>query len=735
MNIKQIIYTKKGFKMKKISISLSIISLSAFIFSLFFIPKELNFRLFKLENDIKDDTCALPSSHQEIDTVISEAYSSISFTNFTTDNLSTSETYTTLGTITRINKRTYNNYLNIYIQRINPSSRKKSGLLIYDYKNEEGLDLKVGNVISVTGNITFYKGEVELTNASISLLSETNTYGNPEPEEIDNNNFSIFEMYDLSTLVKISDVNIISTGQTVSYDNSSSYINVNKNNQSVGLMIDTKNSTSTNEIVNYLNGFANTDKTFDIIGNLKFANGEYKISIGELENIQMNDNKKENITFELFNFNDLHGTIEDSETTAGIERISTYIKNVKANNPNTIVLSSGDMYQGGGVSNITKGLLVTDWMNDLGFSSFTIGNHEFDWGVSTLLNNIERASFPFLGINVYSRSTSTKVDWLESSLTVIKDGIKFGIIGSIGDCYNSILNSRVKDYYFVVGKELTNLVKNEALRLKNEENCDYIIYSTHADYSEYDVTLSKNYVDLVFEGHSHQNYVKTDENDILHLQTNGYDKQISNVSLSYSPTTDTFTTTKYENISTSELLSNEKDASTTNIFLSYKETTDKLYEVIGTNKEKRTSSFLCQLVADQYLKHGLNKWKNSYDIFLAGGYLAARSPYNLEAGDVTLNDLYALFPFDNDIVLCSISGSKLKSRFLTSVTNYYVSLSTYGELNKDSVIDSETYYIITDSYSSEYSYNGLTYIDTYSLSGYYARDALYDYIKLGGLAN
>ncbi|MGM9873924.1 MAG: bifunctional metallophosphatase/5'-nucleotidase [Bacilli bacterium] len=719
--------------MKKINISIMAMSILALITSLFLFPKNLSFKSIANGTNIEEDTCALPINHKEIDTCIKEAYDSISFTNFTTDNLSTSETYTTLGTITRINKRTYNNYLNIYIQRINPSNRVKSGILIYDYHNDEGLSLNVGNVISVTGNITFYKGEVEITNSSISLLSETNTYGNPTAEEIDNHSFSSFSMYDLSTLVKISDVNILSTGSSVSNDNSSSYMTINKNNESVGIMIDTKNTTTTNEIVEYLNSYSSTDTTFNIVGNLKYASSEYKLSIGSIDDITMNEKQNENKTFEIFNFNDLHGTIEDSDSTAGIERISTYIKNVKSTNENTIVLSTGDMYQGGGVSNITKGLLVTDWMNELEFTSLTIGNHEFDWGVDAIYENINQADFPFLGINVYSRDTSSKVDWLDSSTTIIKDGIKFGIIGSIGDCYNSILNSRVKDYYFVVGDELTTLVKNEATRLRNEENCQFIIYGTHADYSEYDVSLSDGYVDLVFEGHSHQNYVNTDANNVIHLQTGGYDKQISNVSLSYSSSSNSFTFTKYENIATSELLTYEKDTATTNIFVSYKDITDQLYEVIGTNSTLRNSTFLCQLVASLYLEKGLEKWNDNYDIFLAGGYLAARSPYNLEAGDVTLNDLYALFPFDNDIVLCSISGSKLKSRFLTSVSNYYVSLSDYGNLNKDSVSDSETYYIITDTYSSEYTYNGLTYIDTYSLSGYYARDALYDYIRSGGL--
>ena len=89
----------------------------------------------------------------------------------------------------------------------------------------------------------------------------------------------------------------------------------------------------------------------------------------------------------------------------------------------------------------------------------TVGNHEFDWGTSYIKTNAGLANFPYLGINVYSNTTNQRVDYLDPSVIINKNGAKIGIIGAIGDCYSSISASMVQDVYFKVGDDLTNLVK------------------------------------------------------------------------------------------------------------------------------------------------------------------------------------------------------------------------------------------------------------------------------------
>ena len=101
----------------------------------------------------------------------------------------------------------------------------------------------------------------------------------------------------------------------------------------------------------------------------------------------------------------------------------------------------------------------------------------------------------------------------------------------------------------------------------------------------------------------------------------------------------------------------------------------------------------------------------------------------MQKGDIYYSDVYSLFTFNNDIVLCSISGSDLLSKFINSSnSDYYISAG----VNASSIDQNKTYYIVVDTYTSTYRYNNLT--EVARVSEIYARDLLAEYIKAGGLA-
>ena len=165
----------------------------------------------------------------------------------------------------------------------------------------------------------------------------------------------------------------------------------------------------------------------------------------------------------------------------------------------------------------------------MNFASMTVGNHEYDWKDGAIKNNAALADFPILGINVLNRSDDQRVDYLEPSTTFTRGGAKIGVIGAIGNCYSSISGGNVRDIYFAQSSQLTSLVKNESTRLRNEENCDFIIYSIHGDTRDdyYDTDLSVNgYIDLVLEGHSHQDYCYQDDGGVYHVQGKASNMQV-----------------------------------------------------------------------------------------------------------------------------------------------------------------------------------------------------------------
>jgi 5'-nucleotidase len=101
------------------------------------------------------------------------------------------------------------------------------------------------------------------------------------------------------------------------------------------------------------------------------------------------------VNVQLLAINDFHGNLLPPSgssgligTTAagGVEYLATHIDNLRATNPNTLVLSAGDLI---GASPLLSALFhdepTIEAMNLIGLDYNAVGNHEFDEGVNELL--------------------------------------------------------------------------------------------------------------------------------------------------------------------------------------------------------------------------------------------------------------------------------------------------------------------------------------------------------------
>lgn len=474
----------------------------------------------------------------------------------------------------------------------------------------------------------------------------------------------------------------------------------------------------------------------------------------ECEHIDVNDDGKcdscktdVTVTLDVYAINDLHGKIDDTSANEGVDELTTYLKNCRASDECSIVLSSGDMWQGTSESNLTYGKLVTEWMNEIGISSMTLGNHEFDWGTERIADNAKIASFPFLAINVFDRQTNERAEYCAPSVMVRCGELNVGIIGAIGDCYSSISPDKVEDVYFKTGNALTELVKAESESLR-ANGADVIVYSLHDGHSRttneaasvtgneiasyYDVQLSRDgFVDVVFEGHTHRKYILKDTYGVYHLQGGGDNDGISHFELEINKVNGKDKVTCAEFVPVSRYDSLNDDPYVDVLLEKYKDDISLGTLSIGTNKKFRSGDEMRKIVAEMYYQKGLQVWGSRYDVVLGGGFISVRSPGNLPQGEITYSQIQTLFPFDNPLMLCSIKGSDLKSKFIeTSNSNYFVS---YSDGLLSSLDPDETYYVVVDTYTSTYAPNRLTEIEMYN-PNIFARDLVADYIAAGGLA-
>lgn len=372
-----------------------------------------------------------------------------------------------------------------------------------------------------------------------------------------------------------------------------------------------------------------------------------------------------NILVDIFGINDFHGAIVNQETSDGLElgfsKIGAYLKAKEAENPyGTIITSSGDMWQGSADSNLTKGALVTELMNYIGFDAMALGNHEFDWTDEAIFANKELASFPFLGANIMEKATNTLSDLADAYTLVDLGAIQVGIIGTIGSSLeSSILTSAVADYSFEPESQYVIAARNEL----EQQGADVFVLLTHDSWVTLDSEAraiinegNEPYVDAVFCGHQHAGDRHL-ENGVPVLQTTGMGHELMHVRLAVNPETFETSVVDYNRINATTINAYNPDA-----------TLDQVYDYYYVNfikdiKEEVLGSLKSEMAEDTLGVHttkAMYKYAQTVEpevalaVHNSGG---VRAP--LPKGTITYGDVYKSLPFDNYTAIVTIEGNDL----------------------------------------------------------------------------
>ena len=190
----------------------------------------------------------------------------------------------------------------------------------------------------------------------------------------------------------------------------------------------------------------------------------------------------------------------------GLVRIASMVNQCRKENPNLLLLDAGDMFQGTPYFNYFKGNLIVKVMSKMGYDAGTIGNHEFDNGMSDILSAIKIANFPLISSN-YNFTDTILDGYVKSQLILEKGGIKVGIYG-LGielDGLVGKLNYGKTRY----NDPLATALQMESV-LKNDHKCDLVICLSHLGLSYENSKISDKtlapqtkYTDLIVGGHTH----------------------------------------------------------------------------------------------------------------------------------------------------------------------------------------------------------------------------------------
>ena len=140
---------------------------------------------------------------------------------------------------------------------------------------------------------------------------------------------------------------------------------------------------------------------------------------------------------------DLHGHIlptsdyDGNPDRGGLARCARQIRRWQEENPNSILIDIGDVYQGTEVSLRNKGALMIDLLNHLKYDAWVVGNHEFDWGMECFERAVQQSNMPVLAANILMEGKlagefpDAKHPFAKIRPFILKElaGIKIAIIG------------------------------------------------------------------------------------------------------------------------------------------------------------------------------------------------------------------------------------------------------------------------------------------------------------------
>ncbi len=111
------------------------------------------------------------------------------------------------------------------------------------------------------------------------------------------------------------------------------------------------------------------------------------------------------VTISVLHTTDLHGHIlptvdyRGRRDLGGMARCVTQIRRWREENPNSLLIDIGDVYQGTQFALADQGRMMIELFNLLRYDAWLVGNHEFDWGIEPFLHGVERSAMPVLAAN------------------------------------------------------------------------------------------------------------------------------------------------------------------------------------------------------------------------------------------------------------------------------------------------------------------------------------------------
>ena len=234
-----------------------------------------------------------------------------------------------------------------------------------------------------------------------------------------------------------------------------------------------------------------------------------------LSGLPISCSKNKTVKITVLHTNDVHSHIDPfgpndvkNPNKGGVSRRATLIQKLRNENPNTLLLDAGDIFQGTPYFNYFGGALEFKLMSLLNYDVATIGNHDFDNGIEGLYAQLPHAKFDFISAN-YDFQNTVMNTHVKPYKVFYKGGIKIGVFGLGVELKGLVNPDAFKETRYLNPVEIA---QDMSRILKLEEKCDLIICLSHLGYrydekpqkiSDIKLARATENIDLIIGGHTH----------------------------------------------------------------------------------------------------------------------------------------------------------------------------------------------------------------------------------------
>ena len=401
------------------------------------------------------------------------------------------------------------------------------------------------------------------------------------------------------------------------------------------------------------------------------------------------------VNIKILGTSDIHGRVVPWSYGADVEdksgsyaQIATYVKDVRKNNKNVVLVDVGDAIQDNQVDVFAKDKKyykdhpIPKVLNEMKYDVFVLGNHEFNFGMKALDEILKDIKAKKLTANFYYKKNDKR--YIDATTIIEKDGVKLGIIGLSTPMSAKFEEDtgNLKDMKFT---SPTEEARTQVEKLK-AKGVDAIIAVTHMgidnennipDTGMRDVINAVDGIDVVIAGHMHKDVPSETIKNTLITEPHRYGTVVSEVDLTFDINDKKEVKLVKKESKTVPVKALEADKKIVEIYKPYHEKLRELNNVvIGQTANEMIPQETKHGVSAAFSKDtGLSSFINDVEQHYSGADVVTFSfdhqKARMDKGDIKKKDIIFNYRYaGGDVTVYELTGKQLKE-YMEWSANYF----------------------------------------------------------------